>query len=74
VKLYCECGAKLRWGTNKSGKRQPFNFEPDVKGNRVLDEFANVHNHTPGERVPPGFTGPFVPHHATCARVQKFRR
>jgi hypothetical protein len=67
VKLYCECGAKQRWGTNpKTGKRQPFDFEPDVRGNRTLDE--------PGDPLPEGHTGPWMPHHATCPLARKFRR
>lgn len=69
----CSCGAKLRWGTNpKTGKKQPFNREPDPKGNRTLDEFGNIYTLQNGT-VPMGHTGPFMPHHATCPRVAEFR-
>jgi|tagenome__1003787_1003787.scaffolds.fasta_scaffold20985680_13 hypothetical protein len=70
----CACGQKLRWGTNISGKRQPFNFEVDPTGNRTLDEFGGVHTYKPGDPVPEGHLGPLVPHHATCRYRERYTR
>lgn len=70
----CPCGAQIRWGTNASGKKQPFNAEPDPTGNRTLDEFGGVHNYKPGDPVPEGHTGPYRPHHADCPQARRFRR
>jgi hypothetical protein len=69
------CKARIRWGVNlKTGKKQPFNYEPDERGNRVMDEFDNVHTHTPGEPVPEGMHGPYYPHHGTCPFAKEFRK
>lgn len=69
------CKEQIIWGMNpKTGKRQPFNAEPDPDGNRVMDEFNNVYPITKGEPVPEGMTGPWLPHHATCPYREQFRR
>jgi hypothetical protein len=74
MRTHCRCGQKLRWGTNPvTGKRQPFDHDPDPNGNRTLDEFGNIYALKNGT-VPMGQTGPYLPHHASCPFADEFRR
>lgn len=70
-----KCKEPIIWGVNGgTGKKQPFNKTPDPTGNRVMDDFNNVIQHKPGEPVPEGMHGPYMPHHATCPFAKEFRR
>lgn len=85
----CECGAELLWVATKNGKMQPLNATPDPSGNVVLLEPATYHSTQRGalrssraltkvEREGGGLLpvegDRYMPHHATCPKVAKFRK
>lgn len=86
----CECGEALLWVGTKNGKMQPVNATPDPAGivvlldpptftptprgplrsSRVLTkderEGSGLFSEVEGDR--------YMPHHATCTKVEKFRK
>lgn len=82
-----ECKATIVWTATVNGKMQPLDAEPNDDGNvvmtgrfRATDRGALPESRvlTKAEREPSLFAdgGPerFMPHHATCPNVEKFRR
>lgn len=82
------CGEDVVWAETANGKRQPFNREPDPKGNRVLlgrgpdrpplairaDALDPDDIHEDGYTLSDLEACHYMPHHATCADVDQFRR
>lgn len=85
----CECGASLLWVATRNGKMQPVNAEPDPSGNVVLLD-PPTYRSTPrgalrssraltkvereGGGLLPVEGDRYMPHHATCPKVEKFRK
>lgn len=70
------CGAAIVWAETLDGKRQPFDREPDEKGNRVLLGRGPVR---PPLAIPSSNVVPcpeetlYMPHHAVCPDAERFR-
>jgi hypothetical protein len=74
------CGADIVWAETPSGAKQPFNREPDAKGNRVLlgrgpdkPPLALSRAAVDVGRIYDEGGIYYVPHHATCPEVESFR-
>ncbi len=65
------CGAKIFWLKTESKKQwQPFDVKQEKRMIMVSNQYAkSVDEETLARMVPT-----YVPHHATCANVDMFRR
>lgn len=76
------CNAPMIWARTPFGKDQPFDAEPNPKGNVVLYERkTETDGHVVTEMcarvVEPLFDGDaprYMPHHATCPNADRWRR
>lgn len=68
------CGAAITWAiTEASGRSIPLDPTPTAAGNLVIVDRTQAD--TPVVRVVmPGNGEAFMPHHATCPDVDKFRK
>lgn len=78
------CGKPVVWAETPDGHKQPFDREPNSEGNRIL---LGRGPHRPPlvlplEHLDPPYGQPqvatmdciYMPHHATCAKVDDFRQ
>lgn len=71
----CVCGEQILWAETTNLKMMPLNLEPNPAGNAILHPGHKVHIIGPPDRAKPEVrTLRYMPHHATCTRVEEFRR
>lgn len=63
------CEAPIRWAKTASGKAMPLDATPNRDGNVVIDDTLEG----PRARVVAPGAGQYMPHHATCPQVRRFR-
>lgn len=76
---YCRgCNSLIEWALTVNEKRIPFNPEPDPTGNLAIyrDERGMFRARTLSKEHPEPTRGErrFMPHHATCPKVDRFRK